>query len=83
MLSLKNVWKKLNKIKTGRKISLTNGTRLLRKKKPKNDNRIKSACTLINLPPVEHPKLLKPPSRAESPLKRKDNKTRSLNGTSP
>ena len=60
-----------------------NGTRQLSKKKLKNDSKIKLVFTLINLLPLELPKLPKLLSRVESLLKRKDNKTRSPNGISP
>ena len=60
-----------------------NGMRQLSKKKLKNDNKIKSVFTLIDLQLVVSPKLLKHLSRVESELKRKDNKTSSLNGISP
>jgi len=60
-----------------------NGTRQLSKKKLKNDSKIKLVFTLINLLPLELPKLPKLLSRVESLLKRKDNKTKSRNGISP
>jgi hypothetical protein len=60
-----------------------NGTRLPSKKKLKNDSKIKLVFTLIDLLPLELPKLPKLLSRVESLLRRKDNKTRSPNGINP
>ena len=65
LLSLKNVWKKLETIKIGRKILLMNGTRLPRQKKPKNDKLIKLVFTLIDLLLLEDLKHLRLPSRVE------------------
>ena len=65
LLSLKNVWKKLETTKIGRKILLMNGTRLPRQKKPKNDKLIKLVFTLIDLLLLEDLKHLRLPLRVE------------------
>jgi len=82
-LSLKNVWKKWDKIKIGRKIWLMNGIKPQRKRKLKNDNKtIKLVFTPIDPQLLDSPRHPKLHSRTESQLKREDNKMKSLNGIS-